>query len=277
MKIGTLIAFALGLAASAVSPALAQDACAAGKTLTPGKLTIATSEPAYFPWVIDNKPQSGKGFEAAVAYAIAKAMGFKSDQVDWTRASFDASIQPGAKNFDLNFQQFTITPARAKNITFSAPYYTAATAVVMRKSIIAKDGVKPNVASLTKLHWGAPAGTTAIAMLKDVIHPASSPLIYNDTADMVQALKSNQIDAILVDLPTALYITAVELNDGVTVGQFAGTAKGTPDQFGAVMQKDSPLKPCVDAAIAAITKDGTLKALETKWLEQATYVPVIKQ
>lgn len=276
MKIGLWMALGMGLATFAAGSAQAQDSCAAGKTMTPGVLTVATSQPAYFPWVIDNKPESGKGFEAAVAYAIAKEMGFAKDKVTWARESFDQSIQPGAKNFDLNLQQFTITKARAKNITFSAPYYTAASAVVLRKPTIAKDGVKPEIASLAKLRWGAPAGTTAIEMLKTVIKPTSSPMIYNDTADMVQALKSDQIDAILVDLPTALYLAAVELNDGVVLGQFTQTASGTPDQFGAVMPKDSPLKPCVDSAIEKITKDGTLKALEEKWLEQATNVPVIK-
>jgi polar amino acid transport system substrate-binding protein len=265
------------LAALALSATIAHaaDQCAVGKTLTDGKLTIATGNPAYFPWVMDNDPSSGQGFESAVAYAVAAAMGFESQNVVWTSASFDQSIQPGVKDFDFNLQQFSITPDREKVVDFSLPYYSAAMAVLTRQAT--RDaGATPTLESLKSLLWGADASTTAVTTINTLIAPAQSPLLYNDNNDVVAALKANQIDAALFDLPTALYLGGVVLDDGVVLGQFPADRTDAPDQFGLLMAKGNPIKTCVDAALKSIIDDGSLAAIESEWLQQTTGVPVIK-
>ncbi len=260
-----------GLATTAV----AQNDCAAGKTIEDGVLTVATGNPAYYPWVLDDAPEAGQGFEAAVAYAVANAMGFDAEHVRWTRASFDQSIQPGAKDFDVNLQQFSITPERDEVVDFSAPYYTAAMAVITRQPVV-DAGAEPTWAGLKALKWGAHASTTAVPMLTDYIQPDAEPLLYGDNADVVEALKAGQIDAALMDLPTALFTAAVLLDDGAVLGQFAAGRDEHPDQFGMLMEDGNPLKACVDEAIAALEADGTLAAIETEWLSETTGVPIIE-
>ena len=272
MKQSALLAAALALAASG---ATAGNDCTAGKTLQDGKLTIATGNPAYFPWVIDDAPESGQGFEAAVAYAVAGAMGFDKDSVVWTRSSFDEAIQPGAKNFDFNLQQYSITEDREKVVDFSDAYYSAAMAVLTRQPVV-DGGAQPELASLKGLKWGAAAGTTAPKTIMDVIAPSADPLLYNDTADVVEALKSNQIDAALFDLPTALYLGAVVLDDGVILGQFPADRSENPDRFGLLMADGNPLRDCVNAALDEISASGELAAIEAQWLSETTGVPVIK-
>ncbi len=256
-------------------PALASEHCADGKTLEEGVLTIATGNPAYFPWVIDDKPEDKKGFEAAVAYEVATRMGFADDKVNWVRTSFDESIQPGEKNFDFNLQQYSITEEREKVVDFSAPYYSAAMAVVVRKPT-QENGAKPELDSLKTLIWGADASTTAVPMLNDLIAPAKDPLLYNDNNDVVAAMKANQIDAALFDMPTAMYLAAVVLDDGVVLGQFPPERSENPDQFGMLMTEGNPLKACVDEALQTMTEDGKLAEIEAEWLQQTTGVPVIK-
>ncbi len=270
-------ALALALAALATLPvaAQAQNACAAGKTLTEGTLTIATGNPAYYPWVMNDAPESGEGFEAAVAYAIAAEMGFDPEQVTWVRTSFDEAIQPGAKNFDVNMQQYSITPERERMVDFSAPYYTSAMAVLTTEEVVAA-GAEPTLAALKDLVWGAAATTTAVPMLDAVIDPDRAPLLYNDNTDVTAALQAGQIDAALFDLPTALYLAAVVVEGGTLLGQFPADRSETPDQFGLLMEEGNPLKECVDAAIATLAENGTLAALEAEWLQEATAVPLIE-
>lgn len=256
-------------------PALAQNDCANGLTLEDGKLTIATGNPAYFPWVIDDKPESKQGFEAAVAYAVANEMGFSDDQVVWVRSSFDQAIQPGAKDFDFNLQQYSITPERDEIVDFSRPYYSAAMAVVTRKPT-ADAGATADLATLKGLAWGADANTTAVPMLSEIVGPEKEPLLYGDNADVVEAMKANQIDAALFDLPTALYLAAVVLDDGVVLGQFPAERSENPDQFGLLMEEGNPLKSCVDAALDRLEDNGTLASLEAEWLSATTGVPVIE-
>jgi len=264
-------AMALALGANA---AMAQNDCAAGKTLKEGVLTIATGNPAYFPWVIDNDPASGKGFEAAVAYEVAKRMGFAAEKVEWTSTTFDQAIQPGPKEFDFNLQQYSITPERDQTIDFSEPYYNAAQAVLVRKPTV-DAGAKPELASLKALKWGLAAGTTAPALIASLVGPESDPLLYEDTADVSEALKAGQIDATLMDLPSALYTAAVVLDDGVVLGQFP--AGETPaDSFGLVFEEGSALKDCANAALAEMKADGALAAIEAEWLAEATGAPVVK-
>lgn len=269
-----LLTLGLGVLLSA-NTLLAADNCATGKTLEDGTLTIATGNPAYSPWVVDNKPESGEGFEAAVAYELAKRMGFEKAKVVWTTASFDESIQPGEKNFDFNLQQFSITEEREKVVDFSAPYYSAAMAVLVRKPTQEK-GAKPELASLKGLLWGADASTTALPMIKELIKPEKDAMLYNDNNDVVAAMKANQIDAALFDLPTALYLSAAVLDDGVVLGQFPAERSEQPDQFGLLMSEGNPLKACIDEALAAMTEDGKLAEIEAEWLQKTTGVPVIE-
>ncbi|MFK7879827.1 ABC transporter substrate-binding protein [Roseobacter sp.] len=265
-----LIPAALGtvLAASGV----AAQSCADGKTLTEGKLTIATGNPAYYPWAIDDTPESGLGFEPAVAYAVAQVMGFEESDVVWTRTSFDQAIQPGAKDFDFNMQQFSITAERDKVVDFSEPYYTAPMAVLVRGG----EGLDPSLEGLKALKWGVVASTTALPVVMETIAPSDSPLVYDDNANVVEAMKAGQVDAALFDLPTALYLSAVVLEGGKVLGQFAPDETANPDHFGMLMTEGNPLKECVDAALAILNEDGSLAGIEAEWLQEATGVPLIK-
>ena len=269
------LAATLLLASAAIAPAHAANECSAGKTITDGKLTVATGNPAYAPWVENDAPESGKGFEAAVAYAVAERMGFARENVAWTRTSFDEAIQPGAKDFDVNVQQFSITADRDKVVDFSAPYYSADMAVLVRKGAV-DGGLKPEMAALKDLKWGAVASTTALPVVMDMVKPSSDPLLYDDNANVVAAMKANQIDAAIFDLPTALYLAAAVLEDGVVLGQFEGSDAQNLDEFGMLMSEGNPLKECVDAAIESLRADGTLEKIEAEYLQEAVGAPVIK-
>jgi len=245
-------------------------ACAVDKTLAPGELTIATGEPAFPPYVIDDAPETGEGFEAAVAMAVAREMGFEGDAVTWIRTTFDAAIQPGPKDFDFNLQQYTITPDRAEFVSFSEPYYTAAQAIFGLADAPAADAT--TIADLQGLKIGVQASTTSLTYVEDVIQPTEAPLVFNDNAAAKQALDGNQIDAIVADLPTALFITAVEMEGTAVYGQIEGS--GT-DQFGLLLEKDSPLVECVNAALASLTASGELEAITTEWMADYTEAPII--
>lgn len=263
---------ALSVVAVMTAGAAAAQACHEGKTLTEGKLTIATGNPAYYPWVMDDAPESGQGFEAAVAYALAEEMGFAAGDVVWTRTSFDQAIQPGPKDFDINMQQFSITEARDRVVDFSEPYYTAPMAVLVRGA----DGLSPDLETLKGLKWGVVASTTALPVIREKIAPDASPLAYDDNANVVEAMKAGQIDAALFDLPTALYLSAVVLEGGQVLGQFDPDESLNPDHFGALMAEGNPLKDCVDTALAALKSDGRLAAIEAQWLQETTGVPLIR-
>ncbi|VEJ57748.1 ABC transporter substrate-binding protein [Arachnia propionica] len=241
------------------------------KTVTPGKLTIATGEPAYSPWVENNDPASGKGFEAAVAYAVAGKLGFANADVVWVRSTFDAAVAPGAKDWDFNLQQFSITEERRNAVDFSSPYYTTAQAVVTLKGSPVSGAT--TVAELKGALLGAQTGTTSHRMLTETVAPTTAPSVFNNSQDTVQALKGGQVDAIVVDLPTALYLVAAELDGGVVVGQFADTSGG--DQFGLVLPKGSALTAAVTGAVDALRADGTLDSLTKTWLSETVNVPVL--
>ena len=267
--------FALAAVSCALmsSTALADGHCAAGKTLVDGKFTIATGNPAYYPWVMDDTPESGQGFEAAVAYAVAAEMGFAADDVVWVRSSFDEAIQPGAKNFDVNMQQYSITPERDEVVDFSLPYYSAPMAVLASPGAIE---TAPTLAALKGLKWGAVGSTTAVSKLAEVVQPDSDLLLYGDNADVNAAMSANQIDAALFDLPTALFLSAVMIEGSKVIGQFASDAGDNLDQFGMLMEDGNPLKSCIDAAISSMTENGKLAAIEAEWLQNTTGVPLIK-
>ncbi len=245
--------------------------CAA--TIDDGVLTIATGEPAFYPWVIDDAPETGEGFEAAVAYAVAAEMGYEGDAVTWVRTTFDEAIQPGAKNFDINLQQYTITPERAENIDFSLPYFTSNQAIVALEGSSAEGAT--TIADLKDVKFGAQVGTTSLAFITDVIQPTQEPFVYDDNVGAKAALEANQIDAAVFDLPTALFVSGVEIEGSAVVGQFPADAGGTTDQFGFVLEKDSALTACVDAAITTLTDNGGLDSITQEWLSDFTGAPVI--
>jgi len=251
------------------------DGCAVGKTLEDGVLTIATGNPAFYPWVLNDAPESGEGFEAAVAYAIAAEMGFDADAVTWVRTSFDEAIQPGPKNFDFNMQQYSITPEREQMVDFSLPYYTSAMAVLTTEAVVAA-GAEPTLESLRGLLWGADANTTAVPMLTEIVGPERDAMLYGDNVDVTAAMQAGQIDAALFDLPTALYLAAVVVEGGTILGQFPADRSDNPDQFGLLMEEGNPLKECVDHAIEHLTESGRLAEIEAEWLQAATGVPVIQ-
>lgn len=269
--------FALALAGTVALSVAAQAAghCAGGKTITEGKLTIATGNPAYYPWVHNDAPEAGEGFEAAVGFAVAEKMGFGADDVVWVRTSFDEAIQPGAKNFDFNMQQYSITEEREKVIDFSEPYYSAAAAVLVKKGTV-DAGLEPKLEQLKGLKWGVVQATTALPVVTELIQPQSDPLFYDDNANAVAAMNAGQIDAALFDLPTALFISAVQMEDGVVLGQFPADRSENPDQFGMLMEDGSALKQCVDEALAELKADGTLASIEAEWLQAATDVPLVE-
>ena len=255
---------------SATSSAAASCAKADLATVTSGKLTIATGQPAYYPWIIDDKPETGNGFEGAVAYAVAKQLGFATTDVVWVRTTFDSAVTPGAKNFDFNLQQFSITPDRQKAVDFSSPYYTAPQAIVSFKG--SKIDGKTSIADLKGAKLGAAVGTTSLDAISNQI--GSKPQVFNDNAAGVSALKNKQIDGLVVDLPTAFYLSGVEIPHGIIVGQLPST--GTGDQFGLLLSKGSKLTSCVSAAVDAITKDGSLATITDKWLATDAGAPVLK-
>ena len=238
--------------------------------VTEGKLTIATGEPAYYPWIIDDAPETGNGFEGAVAYAVAKQLGFDTADVTWVRTTFDSAVTPGEKNFDFNLQQFSITEDRKMAVDFSSPYYTAPQAIVSFKG--SKIEGKTTLAELKSAKLGAAVGTTSLDAIESQI--GSTPQVFNDNAAGVSALKNKQIDGLVVDLPTAFYLSAVEVPNGLIVGQLPSTGAG--DQFGLLLTKGSSLTSCVSGAVDAITADGTLAAITDQWLATDAGAPVLK-
>lgn len=258
------------------STTAAPDTAAPGlecPTITEGVLTIATGEPAYSPWVENDAPETGEGFEAAVALAVAEQLGYTGESVKWVRTTFDQAIQPGAKDFDFNLQQYSITAERAQTISFSDPYYSTNQALVALAGSPASGAA--TVADLVDVKFGAQAGTTSLTFITDVIKPNSEPFVYDDNAGAKAALEAGQIDAIVVDLPTAFYIAAVEIDGASVVGQFPADAGGATDDFGMVFEKDNPLVGCVNAALATLTSSGELAAIVQQWLSDKTGAPVI--
>ncbi|MGC5009987.1 ABC transporter substrate-binding protein [Streptosporangium sp. DT93] len=240
---------------------------------TPGTLTIGTDKPAYDPWFSDDDPSNGKGFESAVAYAVADRLGFATGDVTWATVKFDSAFAPGAKQFDFDLNQVSVTPDRAKVVDFSKGYYTVKQAVVALDS--SKIASATDLAGLRDAKIGVQVGTTSLQAVKDVIRPSAEPNVYNEQIDAVNALKNKQVDAVVVDLPTAFYVTAAQVENSKIVGQF-GTASGVPEVFGAVFEKGSPLVSCVNGAIEELATSGELAKIETRWLGSAAGAPELK-
>src|SRR3954454_10250527 len=241
------------------------------KTRTPGTLTIATDKPAFPPYFEDNDPTNGKGFESAVAYAIARKLGYAKTDVKWTTEPFNSSYAPGPKKFDFDVNQISITPARAKRVDFTTPYYTAPQALVALK---AADAAKAtSLADLSDAKLGVQIGTTSLDAVQQIVKPSSQPKVFNDSNDVVTALKQKQVDAVVVDLPTAFFLTAAQVPSAKIVGQFS--APGC-DQWGALLRKGSPLTACVNQSIGDLREGGQLQALEQRWMASAAGAPVLK-
>ncbi len=235
-----------------------------------GVLTVGTDSPAYEPWFADDDPTNGEGFESAVAYAVANTLGM---EVTWTVVPFNTSYKPGPKDFDLDINQISITPARAKVVDFSDGYYQASQAVIaLKDSPVA--GVT-SIAELADYNLGAQTGTTSLTAIRDVIQPANDPAVFEDTNAAKQSLLNGQIDAIVADLPTAFYITAVEIPKASIIGQFQPET-GEQEEFGMLFEKGNPLRDCVNEALAVLTSDGTLAQLEETWLSTEVEVPVLQ-
>jgi polar amino acid transport system substrate-binding protein len=249
--------------------------CAKGKlaTQTSGKLTIATDEPAYEPWFEDDKPANGKGFESAVAYAVAKQLGYDKSAVVWQSVPFNKAFAPGVKTFDFDINQVSISAERKKAVDFSSGYYDVRQAVIALKG--SRAAKAKSIADLKGVKLGAQVGTTSLNYIDDVVKPTQQPAAYAKNDQAKSALKNGQVDAIVVDLPTAFYITAAEVTDAKIVGQFENTG-GTPEQFGLVLDKGSALTSCVTKAVDALRQDGTLASIEKQWLSEAVDAPVLK-
>jgi polar amino acid transport system substrate-binding protein len=244
------------------------------KTLATGKLTVATDKPVYEPWFVDDKPENGKGFESAVAYAVAQKLGFAQGDVTWTRVPFDSVVQPGPKKFDFDINEVSITDKRKQAVDFSSGYYDVTQAIITTKG--SKIANAKSITDLKNAKIGAQVGTTSLDTIRDVIKPSSDAAIYNTNDDAAKALGNGQIDGLVTDLPTAFYITGSgEVKNSSIVGQFANTG-GTPEQFGLVLDKGSALTSCLTQAVDALRQDGTLKKLEQQWLAQSAGAPVLQ-
>lgn len=272
VAVASAAALALSLAACASTPGASPSGDADEGYVTPGKLTVATGDTAYFPYVIDDTPESGEGFEAAVAYAVADELGFAKEDVVWVRTSFEAAIAPGPKGFDFNIQQYTITDERKQAVDFSSPYYQASQAVVAIEGGKA-DGVD-TLAGLKDLLLGAMSGSTSATTIEKAVQPNVAPQLYNSNEDAVAALKANQIDAIVLDLPTAYYATGVYIENSFIVGELP--AAGIPDEWGLLLSKNSPLTAKVTAAVDALRDSGKLAEITDKWLGSGQGVTLLK-
>ena len=236
-----------------------------------GTLTVGTDKPAFPPYFEDDDPTNGKGFESAVAYAIADQLKFTPDQVKWTVVPFNSSYAPGPKQFDFDINQISITPKRAERVDFSKPYYTAPQAVVSLKTSPTADAT--TLADLAGAKLGVQVGTTSLDAVSEVIKPSTQPQVYNDSNDTVRALKTKRIDAIVVDLPTAFYLTAAEIPEAKITGQFEAPGG---DDWGVVLTKDSELTPCVDQAIESLEGSGELQKITDEWMGAQSGAPTLK-
>ena len=246
-----------------------------------GQLTVGTDNPAYPPWYAGgtkssfwkvNDPSTGKGYESATAYAVAKQLGFSPAQVHWTYVPFNRSFAPGKKSFDFDINQISYTPARAKVVTFSKSYYDVNQAVVVLKGT--KIASAHSIAALRPFKLGAQVGTTSYSFITSTIKPSTQPSAYPQNAGAVEALKNKQIDGLVVDLPTAFYVTAAQVPNSEVLGQF--NSGGGAGYFGMVFAKGNPLAACVDQALAKLRANGTLQQLQQKWLAKATGAPILK-
>lgn len=246
--------------------------CADLPLVEDGQLTIGTDSPAFPPWFVDDDPTNGEGFESAVAYAVAEELGFSEDEVEWTVVPFNNAFAPGPKDFDFVINQVSITDERDQAIDFSDGYYEVNQAIVGFEDSAAAGAA--SLDDLKGLKLGAQQGTTSLDFITEVIQPEQEPYVYNDNSAAKAALDAQQVDAIVLDLPTAFYVSAVEIEGTSVIGQFPSTGD-SPEQFGMVFEEGNPLRDCVNEALAALESSGRLDDIEQEWLSDVVDAPVI--
>ncbi len=237
-------------------------------------LTVATGEPVFPPWMIDDDPANGQGFESAVVYAVAEELGFERDQVEWVRTGFTEAIVAGEKDYDFNVQQYTITEERDEVVDFSDGYYALRQAIVGYGDSAAVGA--GSVSDLQSLRIGAQLGTTSLDYIENVIQPEEPASVYDSNADAKAALDADQVDALVFDLPTAYFVTAVEIEGSVILGQLEEVGDA-PEELGFLFEDGSPLVPCVNEALEVLRDGGTLADIEQEWLAQGGDIPTISR
>ena len=237
-----------------------------------GELTVATDTPAFPPWFQDDDPSNGEGFESAVAYAVADELGFSEDQVTWTTVAFNNAFAPGEKDFDFDINQVSISDERDDAVDFSDGYYDVNQAIVGFSDSPAASAA--SLEDLRSLRLGAQVGTTSLAFIEDVVAPEQEPFVYNDNSAAKAALDARQVDAIVLDLPTAFYVSAVEIEGTSVIAQFPATGD-EPEQFGMVFEEGNPLRDCVNEALGRLRESGRLDEIEQEWLSDVVDAPVI--
>ena len=235
-------------------------------TVTDGKLTVGTDSPAFPPWFEDDDPSNGKGFESAVAYAVADELGFDKADVTWVTVPFDTAFAPGDKEFDFDINQVSISSERDEAVDFSDGYYDVNQAIIGYADSAAAGAT--TVADLKGLKLGAQQGTTSLDYITQVIAPDQEPFVYNDNNAAKAALNAKQVDALVLDLPTALYVSAAEIEGTEVFGQFP-TEGDDPEQFGLVFAEGNTLRDCVNDALATLKDDGTLAGIQEEYLADA--------
>ena len=241
------------------------------QTQKAGTLTVATDSPAFPPYFEDDDPTNGRGFESAVAYAVADQLGYAENQVEWVVEPFNSSYAPGPKDFDFDVNQISITPQRAEQVDFSSPYYEAKQAIVALKGSEAANAT--SLEDVKDASIGVQIGTTSLEAVNEEIEPDSEPKVFDTSNDVVTALKQEAVDVVVVDVPTAFFLTAVQVPEATVVGQFAAPGG---DQWGALLQKDSPLTDCVSFAVDELRDSGELEEIETEWISEKTDAPVLE-
>ncbi|MFB6893339.1 ABC transporter substrate-binding protein [Kitasatospora sp. NPDC056327] len=276
---GTVLAAVTGCAVQ--EPAAGSGSSAAGTaadcapgglpTRTAGTLTVGTDKPAYEPWFSRDRPENGEGFESAVAYAVAAKLGYPKEKVSWVVTPFAKATAPGPKDFDFDVNQVSISAERRQAVDFSSGYYDVRQAVIALKGSRAASA--RSLADLRSARLGAQVGTTSLEAITATVRPTAQPAVFDSNDLAKAALRNGQVEALVVDLPTAFYITGAEVTEAQVVGQLAGAGGG--EQFGLVLDKGSRLTGCVSGAVDALRADGTLARLEKEWLSDAVSAPVL--
>jgi len=262
----------------------AADECAPENlpVFEPGQLTISTSNPVFPPWFVGKvegsdwknpSPEAGKGFEGAFAYALAEELGFSEDEVVWVEESFNKTYAPGEKDYDFSIQEISITPKRAEAVDFSVGYYDVNQALITLEDSPVADAT--SIEELKGAKLGAQIGTTGLTFIEEAIQPDEQAQVFDDTSAAKAALENGQIDGIVVDLYTALYISAVEIPGSRVVAQFENIPGLEGEEFGLTFEKGNPLVDCVNQAIETLKSDGTLDAIEQEWLSESIDAPVL--
>jgi len=257
-------------AASTASAAACSYSAIQGELYAKGALTVATDQPAYPPWFENNQPSNGKGYESAVAYAVATQLGFARSQVKWVYEPFNDSYAPGPKKFDFDINEISYTPQRAQVVTFSISYYAVQQALVAFKDSPIVTRHTP--AELKTYVYGDQIGTTSLAFINSAIQPTQTPRVYETLNDVKEALQDKQIAAFVTDTPTAQYISSSEIPGSIMVAQFPSTG----EHYGLLFAKGNPLVGCVNKALATLTSNGTLAHLQAEYLQIYTTVPTIQ-